>query len=224
MFNGTLDRGYNRTVAFDLFTPADAKDGKPENLGLASTKDITDRILDGQRASDASQSTKGMRLGYMGHLTLIAEEVVKFGNRQTPESMDQTVIDRVNRHEWTEYVQGTLADTREKDNAVRGGVRPQDSMGARSMSLGGIQAGFTANTANTLASAGIGAGVAPQDSLAMQESNVGHTFEINSGVSGFGDDDDDEEMEEAERSSSGPFTDDEQVGELSFEDVDMDYR
>ena len=231
VFNGTLDRGYNRTVAFDLFIPIEAKDGQPaDNLGLASTKDITDRILDGQRVSDASQSEKGMRLGYMGHLTLIAEEVCKFGNRHPPESLDQAVLDRVNREEWIEYVEGTLAETRDKDNAVLGGVRPQESMGVRPMGgLGGFQTGFTANTASTLASAGIGSGTAPQDSIAMSEGTVGQSFEINSGtmLSGFSDGDDDEDMDdngaEAER-SSGPFTEDEQVGELSFEDVDMDYR
>lgn len=230
VFNGTLDRGYNRTVAFDLFTPAEAKDGKStDSLGLASIKDITDRILDGQRKSDASQTEKGMRLGYMGHLTLIAEEVCKFGNRHPPEALDQAVLDRVNREPWIEYVEGTLAETRDKDNAVLGGVRPQDSMGVRPMGLGGFQSGFTANTASTLASAGIGSGVTPQDSIAMSEGTTGQSFEINSGtmLSGFSDGDDDEDMEdeakEAER-NAGPFTDDEQVGELSFEDVDMDYR
>ena len=233
VFNGTLDRGYNRAVAFALFTPIQGNQGESAgDLGLASTKDITDRILDGQRVSDASQQEKGMRLGYMGHLTLIAEEVCKFGNRHPPEVLDQAVLDRVNREEWITYVEGTLAETRDKDNAVLGGVRPQDSMGVRPMGgIGGIGAGFTSNTANTLASAGIGSGIAPADSLALSEGTVGQSFEINSGtmLSGFGgsDGDEDEDMEDddnrkEERSSA--FTDDEQVGELSFEDVDMDYR
>ena len=173
-----------------------------------------------------------MRLGYMGHLTLIAEEVCKFGNRHPPEALDQTILDRVNRDAWNEYVDGTLTETRDKDNAVLGGVRPQDSMGVRPMGVGGIGGGFSSNTANTLASAGI----TPQDSLAMSEGSVGQSFEINSGtmLSGFGGDaeeDDDDEMvldDEAERAKEGgarsAFTDDEQVGELSFEDVDMDYR
>jgi SIT4-associating protein SAP185/190 len=228
VFNGTLERGYNRTLAFDLFTPAEAKDGKSaDSLGLGSTKDIINRILDGQRASDASQADRGMRLGYMGHLTLIAEEVCKFGNRQPPESLDQVVLDGVSREEWTEYVDGTLAETRDKDNAVLGGIRPQDSIGVRPMGLGGIQGGFTANTASTLASAGIGTGIASSDGL---DGNVGQSFEINSGtmLSSFGDGDEDEEMDdEATREGSsnlGPFSEDEQVGELSFEDVDMEYR
>ena len=165
-----------------------------------------------------------MRLGYMGHLTLIAEEVCKFGNRHPPESLDHIVLDRVNREPWIEYVEGTLAETRDKDNAVLGGVRPQDSMGVRSVSLGGIQTGgFTASQASTLANAGIGTGVAPADSLALSEGTVGESFEINSG---FGNEDEDEDMEEDGREgiSASPFSEDEQVGELSFEDVDMEYR
>ena len=163
----------------------------------------------------------------MGHLTLIAEEVCKFGNR---DFLDQTVLDRVNRDEWIQYVEGTLAETRERDNAVLGGVRPQDSMGVRPMGMGGMGGGFTSNTASTLASAGIGSGMAPQDNLAMSEGTVGQSFEINSGtmLSGFGDGDEDDEMmeEDAARDGDrkGPFEDDEQVGELSFEDVDMEYR
>ena len=230
VFNGTLDRGYNRTIAFDLFTPIELKEGESaESLGLASTKDITDRILDGQQASDISQKEKGMRLGYMGHLTLIAEEVCKFGNRHPPESLDQIVLDRVNREPWIQYVEGTLAETRDKDNAVLGGVRPQDSMGVRPMGgLGGFSSGA--------ASSGLtSAGIAPADTLAMSEGTVGQSFEINSGtmLSGFGDgSDDDEEMDlagDAEGDSGGDggqriVDDDEQVGELSFEDVEMDYR
>ncbi len=226
VFNGTLERGHNRALAFDLFSTIEAKDGQSlTDLGLASTKDITDRILDGQKASDASQSHKGMRLGYMGHLTLIAEEVCKFGNRQPPESLDQIVLDRVTREEWIQYVEGSLAETRDKDNAVLGGVRPQDSIGARQMGIGGLGGGFAANTANSLASAGIGAGLASPEGFAS-EGTTSQTFEINSGtmLSGFGDGDDDEDMEDEVEPRESAIADDEQVGELSFEDVDMDYR
>ncbi|KAF7186134.1 Extragenic suppressor of kinetochore protein 1 [Pseudocercospora fuligena] len=234
VFNGTLDRGYNRTLAFDLFHQIERKDGKTvEEIGLGSGKDITDRILDGQAASDESQKNKGMRLGYMGHLTLIAEEVCKFGSRHPPESLDQSVTERVNREEWMRYVEGTLAETRDKDNAVLGGVRPENAIGVRAMGGmgggGGLSGGFTSNTNSTLANAGLGSGSTPADTLALQEGTVGQSFEINSGtmLSGFGDGDEDEEMEDEatlrERERRAAFAEDEQVGELSF-DVDMDYR
>ena len=163
-----------------------------------------------------------MRLGYMGHLTLIAEEVCKFGNRHSPDTLDPAITERVSREAWTEYVEGTLAETRDKDNAVLGGHRPQD-MGVRGM--GGLGGGFSANTASALASAGLGAGsITPADSLALAE---GQAFEIHAGRD---DEEEDEEEMEDEKELAGvggrrsQFTDDEQVGELSFEDVDMDYR
>jgi len=232
VFNGTLDRGYNRTLAFDLFAPTITQDGQDAaSIGLLSDKDITDRILDGQRASDISQSHKGMRLGYMGHLTLIAEEVCKFGNRQPPECLDMVVHDRVNRDAWIHYVDGVLTDTREKDNTVLGGIRPENAIGARSLGLGGggLQSGFSSNTTNALANAGIGSGLSADDSLA--EGTVGQAFEITTDnlASGFGDNEDDEDMDDdamlrdRESRRAAAFPEDEQVGELSF-DVDMDYR
>lgn len=239
VFNGALERGYNRTVAFDLFRQIPEREG----LGLLSLQDITTRILQGQAASDESQKKKGMRLGYMGHLTLIAEEVCKFGNRLPPESQDEAemvVRQCVQKEEWVRYVGTTLTETRDKDNAVLGGVRPENAIGMR-----GGSGGFGSN-ASGLASAGLG-NVTPQDSLALSEGTVGQSFEINSGtmLSGFshdGDDPEDEDeamMEEAEAMRSRDeddaqrrhraavreaFGDDEQVGELSFDDVEMDYR
>ena len=205
-----------------------------------SIKDITERVLDGQKASDESSKKRNMRLGYMGHLTLIAEEVCKFGNRLPTEHLDPIVFERVGREEWTKYVEGTLAETRNKDNAILGGVRPENAM-QRPTSMGGagggLQSSFSSNTANARASAGIGSGVSAEDSLAVSEGTVGQSFEVNSGtmLSGFGDgdddDDDDEDMEDHDareqqrRGSAGSaFSEDEQVGELSFDDVDMDYR
>ncbi|KAI7546931.1 SAPS-domain-containing protein [Hortaea werneckii] len=245
VFNGTLDRGYNRALAFDLFRPIEDKEpvkiaseapveegaqrtsgivappkSALETLGFISANDITDRILDGQVASDKSQAEKGMRLGYMGHLTLIAEEVCKFGGRlQSPDQPDlkvpedaMAVLERIQRPEWTSYVEGILAETRERDNAVLGGVRPENAIGIRA---GG---GFSSNAASALASAGL----APQDSLALSDGGGGQSFEINSGtmLSGFGDGDDDEDEEMAEerigmgerRTSGGSaFSDDEQA-------------
>ncbi|KAK0902203.1 sporulation-induced protein [Friedmanniomyces endolithicus] len=243
VFNGTLDRGYNRTVALDLFKQIVGTEAVPmEGLGLNSTKPITNRILDGQAASDCSQADKGMRLGYMGHLTLIAEEVCKFGNRRPAESLDQSVHDGVSQPEWIRYVDGTLSETHDKDNAVLGGVRPENAIGLRNAGGlggggGGIGSGFTNNTTSALASAGIGSGVTAEDSLAMSEGTVGQSFEINSGtmLSGFGeggDDDDDEMAEEEQRQqesgrptggmarSHSAFSDDEQPDETLSPEAD----
>ena len=60
----------------------------------------------------------------MGHLTLIAEEVVKFTERHPPELLGNAVLSAVMKDAWIEYVEQTLAETRERDNAILGGVRP----------------------------------------------------------------------------------------------------
>ena len=181
VFNGTLDRGYNRALAFDLFSPTDSGGTEQTKaIGLASTKDITDRILDGQEASAVSQKTRGMRLGYMGHLTLIAEEVCKFGIRQPVECLDQNVLDRVNREAWTSYVEGTLAETRDKDHSVLGGGRPQDGIGNRPPGGAfGLSTGASAALQN--------AGIAPQESHPlMADEGAGSGFEANAGTLFYG--------------------------------------
>ena len=94
-----MDRGYNRTLAIDLF----------------DTGDITARIVDGQRKSDEAQEKNRMRLGYMGHLTLIAEEVVKFTERHPPELLSDSVLEKVMHSDWITYVEVTLAETRERE-------------------------------------------------------------------------------------------------------------
>jgi hypothetical protein len=68
---------------------------------------------------------KGVRLGYMGHLTLIAEEVLKLAERIPLDLLDPAVVQKVTSPEWNDYVDVTLTATRTRDNAILGGVRPQ---------------------------------------------------------------------------------------------------
>ncbi|KAI1000546.1 hypothetical protein K3495_g7649 [Podosphaera aphanis] len=112
VFNGPMDRGFNKTLAFDLF----------------ETGNITTKIVNGQSMSD--KMTK-MRLGYMGHLTLIAEEVVKFTERHPPQIFPDSVLGRVMDADWILYVEVTLTETRERDNAILGGYRPIKPVGQR---------------------------------------------------------------------------------------------
>ena len=215
VFNGTLERGFNRTLAQDLFTASKCD-------GLLSKEEITQRILQGQATSDKSQSEKGMRLGYMGHLTLIAEEVCKFAERHPPELLGDFVMERIMAPEWVTYVEGILTETRDKDNAVLGGVRPEQNVGIRSLGGGGMlgaQGGFGGGGGSSaLANAGIGI---PSDSLALHDTGAGG-FDAGAGLTGDFGEGDDEDMDEAEERKA--VDDDEQVGELSFDDVDMNFR
>ncbi|OTA94239.1 hypothetical protein M434DRAFT_71642 [Hypoxylon sp. CO27-5] len=190
VFNGPMDRGYNPTLAISLFEAAD----------------ITNAIINGQIASEQSQARNKTRMGYMGHLTLIAEEVVKFTERNPPELLSELVLDRVMSQDWINYVEGALAETRERDNAILGGVRPEvamtnraqmagnglGGMGLSSLGLGGGQGGGS----NALAEAGLnGSG----NSMEVQDNGSGSSlgpFSISSGLlsgSGFGSSSDEEE-------------------------------
>jgi SIT4-associating protein SAP185/190 len=218
VFNGQMARGFNRSLAIDLFEA-----GR-----------ITERIVEGQKASDKAQAESNMRLGYMGHLTLIAEEVVKFSERHPPELLSQPVVDKVsNNPQWSEYVNETLAETRERDNAILGGVRPDLSVGPRQAVLNAVNAAQGYNASSALSGLGGNAGSlgldAPDLGTATNSSGA-YLFSGSSLLSGFNhgsSDEEDEEMGEEGESLqrvTTPLDDSDQVGELSFEDVDMDYR
>ncbi|KAI0008779.1 SAPS-domain-containing protein [Xylariaceae sp. FL0662B] len=191
VFNGPMDRGYNPTLAISLFESAD----------------VTNAIINGQASSEQSQAQTKTRMGYMGHLTLIAEEVVKFTERNPPELLSELVLDRVMSQDWINYVEGALAETRERDNAILGGVRPEvamnnrqmagnglGGMGLSSLGLGGGQGGGS----SALAEAGLNGG---GNSMDMQDNGSGSSlgpFSISSGLlsgSGFGSSSDEEEDE-----------------------------
>lgn len=180
-----MDRGYNPSLAISLFEAAD----------------VTAAIIRGQHASDESHAKTKTRMGYMGHLTLIAEEVVKFTERHPPELLSETVLDKVMSQAWINYVEGALAETRERDNAILGGVRPEVAMGHRG-SIGGVSglagtglAGISGNTgigsSNALVEAGLNGGI----ELSEDSGNGIGPFAISAGtlMSGFGSSSDEED-------------------------------
>jgi SIT4-associating protein SAP185/190 len=193
VFNGPMDRGYNPTLAISLFEAAD----------------VTTQIINGQLASEQSQAKSKTRMGYMGHLTLIAEEVVKFTERHPPELLSELVLDKVMSQEWGNYVEGALAETRERDNAILGGVRPDVAMSTRqqvggqglaaaglaglgsSLGLGGSQG------SSALADAGLNGVLELQGNTGDSSAVGANPFSISAGISsGFhssSDEDDDDD-------------------------------
>lgn len=191
VFNGPMDRGFNPTLAISLFEAAD----------------ITTQIINGQNASEESQRQTRTRMGYMGHLTLIAEEVVKFTERHPPELLSETVLQRVMDQEWINYVEGALAETRERDNAILGGVRPEVALsnrqagGLAAVGLSSLGAAFGSSQgggSNALAEAGLNGGL--NDAGEGGGGNGIGPFAISAGtlMSGFGSSSDEDEDEEAE--------------------------
>lgn len=221
VFNGAMDRGYNRKLAIDLF----------------ETGRITERIIEGQQRSAALEKSKNMRLGYMGHLTLIAEEVVKFTERQPADLLDQSVVAKVTHPDWINYVEHILADTRERDNAILGGVRPDAIGGPRQAVLNAVnaaQGAFGTNNSTAMADTGLTDNSTAPGLDSMDLANAGHTeYGSNALISGFGNssDEDEEDVEEVEAGEQTTTSaaqqegyDEEQVGETSFETVDAEYH
>lgn len=214
VFNGPMERGYNRALAIDVF----------------ETGRITHAIVEGQKRSDETQRAKQIRLGYMGHLTLIAEEVVKFGERHPPELLSPAVMDSVLNPEWIEYVEQTLSETRERDNAILGGVRPDMAIGHRQ---GMANTGQGMSTSSALAEAGLNGsmgGSGFQGFEANQGSVSGGAFGLGGGgsslLSGFASssDDEDDDMEDQDDRAGGEASAEggpENVGDDFFTDVDM---
>jgi SIT4-associating protein SAP185/190 len=189
-----MERGYNRALAINVF----------------ETGQITNAIVEGQRRSDEVQHTKQIRLGYMGHLTLVAEEVVKFSERHPPELLSRSVMESVLNPEWIDYVEQTLSETRERDNAILGGVRPDMAVGPRQTAMSNSTSNQGFSNSSALADAGLNGGIG---------GSAFQGFEINQGsvsvgafggggtslLSGFASssDDEDEEMEDQEERDAG---------------------
>ncbi|CAD1812938.1 SIT4 phosphatase-associated family protein [Candida parapsilosis] len=111
VLNGSMDIGFNKFLAIDLFHSAD----------------ITNKIIEGQRlCSDYETSHNGLRLGFMGHLTLIAEEVVKFVQLFPSNTLSEYINEKIESDVWEDYVSNVLYDTREKYNAILGGNEDED--------------------------------------------------------------------------------------------------
>ena len=156
--------------------------------------------LGGQNMSDEAQAIERMRLGYMGHLTLIAEEVVKFTERHPPELLSELVLEKVINPEWNHYVEVILAETRERDNAILGGVRPDQNLGPRQTVMNAVNAAIGGGS-SALADAGLnGSSTLDGMDLSNGSGTSGGGFGLGGGslLSGFGSssDEEDEEMDE----------------------------
>lgn len=125
IFHGRIDRELDRQLVLSVFL-----DGR-----------VIDRILGGQRANDLawfvsslvfilllssnftyhnSAKPQGTRLGYMGHMSLIAEEVVKLFHHY-PSEVYSIVEPHIPQPGWDHYVTTTLRETRERDLSPLGG-------------------------------------------------------------------------------------------------------
>ena len=122
-----MDSGYNRELTIALFRDAH----------------LLNRILEAQRQNDmdwyvslccpkqwklksiASHSAKPkhVRLGYMGHLTLISEDVILALGHYPPE-LRLILAQYAPQPDWDDYVGGRYHETKERDTSLLGGGKP----------------------------------------------------------------------------------------------------
>ncbi|KAI5965420.1 hypothetical protein CANMA_003416 [Candida margitis] len=99
IFNGKLN-SYNSFLIVELF--------KKDQC------DLTNLIV------GAYENEVEPRPGYMGHLILIGEEIVKFTSLYKPDLISHTIVDAISSKKWNWFVNDILAKTREVYNVVLG--------------------------------------------------------------------------------------------------------
>jgi SIT4-associating protein SAP185/190 len=115
ILNGQLGKGYNRELVVDLF---------------GRTK-LVSRVLDAQRMNDeqVNSTPPKPRLSYMGHISLIAEELVKFFAR-CPTDLFELIRPTYSQDAWDAFVEGSLRETRARDSQPLAGGKPMTGLGS----------------------------------------------------------------------------------------------
>ncbi|KAJ7878983.1 SIT4 phosphatase-associated protein-domain-containing protein, partial [Mycena olivaceomarginata] len=106
--------------------------GMGRELAVSLFRDarLMQRIVEGQRMNDvACAKPKSVRLGFMGHLTLIAEDVLTALER-FPTDLRDVLAAYVPQPAWDEYVKGRYHETKRRDAELLGGGKPVIRSGA----------------------------------------------------------------------------------------------
>ncbi|WFD35042.1 hypothetical protein MCUN1_001888 [Malassezia cuniculi] len=108
LFNGDMQKGANRELTVSVFEQAH----------------LIETIIEGARRNkESSKQPRRVRLGYMGHLNLIAEETVKLLERY-PRLIEMRVRSMIPQPEWDEYLANELNVSRAKEAVQLAGGRP----------------------------------------------------------------------------------------------------
>lgn len=70
-----------------------------------------------------------MRLGYMGHLTLISEDVISALEHYPPD-LRAVIAEIAPQPDWDDYVSGRYTETKKRDTSLLGGGKPIVAPGA----------------------------------------------------------------------------------------------
>ncbi|ORX38413.1 SIT4 phosphatase-associated protein-domain-containing protein [Kockovaella imperatae] len=113
ILNGRLGPGWNRELVIDLI-----KEAK-----------LIERIMAAQKYNDNIVRQRGVaRMACMGHVVLIAEELVKFFAR-CPQDLMDIVQAYFDPETWENFVEGSLRETKDKDTRPLAGGKPSVATG-----------------------------------------------------------------------------------------------
>ncbi|KAF8607974.1 SAPS-domain-containing protein [Ceratobasidium sp. AG-I] len=134
-------------------------------IGMFRDARLVHRILEGSRRNDdVSTQQKGLRLGYMGHLILISDDIVA-ALEHYPHSLLDALTPYVPQPDWDNFVVGQYKETKERDLSQLGGGRPAVSSAmpgmGRGAPIGGIAANRFGDTPSPRLESGVGRGVGP---------------------------------------------------------------
>ncbi|TFY55298.1 hypothetical protein EVJ58_g8333, partial [Rhodofomes roseus] len=160
ILTGRIDGGYNRELTIALFR--DAR--------------LMHRIIEGSKRNDQeSAKPKGVRLGYMGHLTLISEDVIG-ALEHFPPDLRLLAAQYAPQPEWDEYVTGRYKETKKKDTILLGGGKPVVAPGMRNGS-----AAWKVDEADTGGVAATAAGRAEQEGEGQMKGEFRRTAKMREG-------------------------------------------
>ena len=128
LFNGRMDFSYNSFLVYSLFDTASTvqffeKDFTPlkDGIDVSNFKITKDFILKGYEDSYDFFNKRHTNLGFMGHLVLIAEEVVKFSRLYKVELISPFIQDTIQDKDWRYYVEEVLNEIRLMYSKILGG-------------------------------------------------------------------------------------------------------
>lgn len=127
ILNGRVDSlSYNCFLIYSILVPSKAIDFTPvfSNPSIASFKEsrsVVQTIIEGYRRSYTYYEGNHTDLGYMGHLAIIAEEVLKFSQQHKLSSISPDIVEVLESREWTYIVDVLLNDTRMMYGQILGG-------------------------------------------------------------------------------------------------------
>nr|XP_019011578.1 uncharacterized protein I206_03680 [Kwoniella pini CBS 10737]OCF50359.1 hypothetical protein I206_03680 [Kwoniella pini CBS 10737] len=111
ILNGRLGPGLNSELVVELIVKAE----------------LVERVLDAQRLNDRlTAQPRTPRLAYMGHITLISEELVKFFARCPPDLYER-IKDSFIPSEWEAFVGSSLKEAKARDSKPLAGGKPMSN-------------------------------------------------------------------------------------------------